>query len=188
MANEVAVQMEVKDGSNHVCKFKTVVTEAGQAIPAELFSFIHAFHIDGDKFVVSGRELELAKARKNGGKCQFLLGEIMIETGKFVIGDPCFTERLSYEKVLDVSLDQSLSLGDSGEVLVPRCTDTATGLERVGGTVVLSRTGIGDGIFPVYGYYQNGELTTVVIELNHGRWFTAKDEQRQLQQEVQTEQ
>jgi hypothetical protein len=115
-----------------------------------------------------------------------LLGEIMIETGKFVIGDPCFTERLPYDKVLDVSLDQSLSLGDSGEVFVPRCTDTETGRERVGGTVVVSRTGIGDGIFPVYIHYgQDGTPIKVVIDLERHRWFTAEDEQRQLQQETQ---
>jgi hypothetical protein len=179
------VKQKKHNGSNccPTCKAESkLVTETGEVIPPELGPFIRVLHKDGDKFVVPTREFELAKVRKNGGK--LLLGEIMIETGQFVIGDPCFTERLPYDKVLDVTLDKSLSLGDSGEVFVPRCTDTETGRERVGGTVVLSRTGIGDGIFPIYAHYKDGELTEVVIELNHGRWFTREDEQHQLQQDA----
>lgn len=156
---------------------REVVTESGEPVPTDILPYIEGFRIDGDNYyVVDARDLELAKVRKNGGK--FRLGEIMVESGQFIVGDPCFTARLPYDKVLDFVLETS-----AGEMLVPSGVDKE-GCKHVGGTVVVSRTGIGDGIFPVYAHYKDGELTKVVIELNHGRWFTPEDEERQQKQET----
>jgi hypothetical protein len=119
---------------------------------------------DGNK-LVSTRDLELAEVR---------LGEIMIKAGQFVIGDPLLMGSLPHAKVLSTGV---------GEVLVPSRVDKETGLQEVGGTVVVSSTGMGDKVFPVYAHYKDGKLTKVVIELNRGRWFTPEDTQRQWQEE-----
>jgi hypothetical protein len=104
------------------------------------------------------------------------LGEVAIDSGQLVLTDPAYLQGVDgkqfYEQLLSFG-DHVEFPGEGGGVLNGARLSNTWGKRYLG--LMLPNFG-GDGVFPVYGVFEEGELRGAYIALSENRWEGFKDD------------
>lgn len=83
-----------------------------------------------------------------------LIGKCGVDSGQIMILDPCYLEDLPpYEDICEISLTEIIMGG--------QIVGGPTGLSEIG---VVSQSGKGDGVYPVYAVYREGLIARLEID------------------------
>jgi len=117
------------------------------------------------------------RTNKKQEKTQWVeLGEVAVDSGQLVLTDPAYLQGLDAELFYDQLTDGGDHVEDStngGGILNGAKISNTWGKRYLG--LTLPNFG-GDGVFPVYGAFENGELVGAYIALSENRWEQFKGE------------
>jgi hypothetical protein len=81
------------------------------------------------------------------------IGSVGVDSGQVIILDPCYAPQVDYKAVLDMT---------GGKTVAPFSPEEWRAL----GCGVASRTQYGDGIYPVFALYRDGEIVGLEIRFD----------------------
>ena len=92
-----------------------------------------------------------------------LIGSLTVDSGQLMIVDPCYLDKwgaegFDYSEACEVSFSGGGTIGHS-----PWSEHAGIGTEDGLGRAIVSMTWIGDGVYPVFGEYDPGDLRPIRI-------------------------
>lgn len=82
------------------------------------------------------------------------IGSVDVDSGTLMIGDPCYLDGgFDYDKWADLSVG-------NGNGVIPGPNDW----DKPGEATVAMYTAYGDGTYPVYGLFDNGQITAMLVD------------------------
>lgn len=121
--------------------------------------------------------------RRNG---RFYLGRVGVDSGQVMIGDPCYLDKYGKKssngfEFVDAEVDAQQASGEYDYSYSGACAATLSdnGAGQLGtGSAVSVSSGYGDGVYPVFGTYnEDGRIIKVEVLFDGGDDPTEGDEE-----------
>ena len=94
----------------------------------------------------------MAQAKRKTKEGLYQVGSIPVDSGQLVFADPCNAEKINFDIISNKSIKDLEKKKSRNTIQVNNC-------------VVATRTNFGDGLYPVFECYEQGERVGIFIPL-----------------------